>query len=97
VTIPSDVLTWIAAHFRENDRETAIALLSDATDESDNPVGPRLIRCAALASTGDLDKLRGLIQLLRIDWRDVIGAAEYEERAGVLVQIRDLNRPIPDA
>jgi len=97
VTIPADVLTWVAAHFRECDRETAIALLSHATDDFDNPVDARLIRCATLASAGDLDKLTNLVEELRIDWRDVIMAGEYEHQAGELVQVRDLSRPIPDA
>jgi hypothetical protein len=88
---------WISVHFPENARETAAALLTEATDESGSPAGDRLIRCAALASTGNLDRLKNLVQLLRIDWRDVIVAGEYEERAGVLVQVRDLKRPIPDA
>jgi hypothetical protein len=95
--MPADLLKWISAHFPENDREAAVALLTEATDESGNPVGDRLSRCAALASAGDLDRLRSLVEELRIDWRDVIGAGEYEKRAGVLVQVRDLNRPIPDA
>ena len=70
--IPADVMTWIAQHFQESDRETAVALLADATDASGNPVDARLMRCAALASAGDLDKLTSLVEELRIDWRDVI-------------------------
>jgi hypothetical protein len=97
MAIPADVRTWISLHFPENDREAAAALLTEATDVSGNPAGDRLIRCAALASTGNLNKLRSLVEELRIDWRDVIVAGEYEERAGVLVQVRDLNRSIPDA
>jgi hypothetical protein len=88
---------WISVHFPENTRETAATWLTEATDESGNPAGDRLIRCVALASAGDLDRLRSLVMLLRIDRRDVIMAGEYEERGGELVQVRDLNRPIPDA
>ena len=58
--------------------------------------GPRLIRCAAVASGGDLERLRYEVQSLRHDWRDVIVEGEYILKDGNLVRVRNLNLPITD-
>jgi hypothetical protein len=94
--IPDDVVAWINRHFREMDRTTAIGLLEDAVDEWDDPVEPRLLRCAVVGSRGDIDRLTELVEELRIDSEDVILSGEYESRAGDLVKVRDLNGPLED-
>lgn len=94
--VPDDVIAWINRHFREIDRTTAIGLLEDAVDEWDDPVKPRLLRCAAIGSRGDIDRLTELVEELRIDSEDVILSGEYENRAGNLVKVRDLNEPLQD-
>lgn len=53
------------------------------------------MRCALFASAGSLETLKHFVQLLRIDWRDVIVAGEYEQRGSELVRVRDLNEPLP--
>src|SRR5271170_3881206 len=85
--IPNDVVAWINRHFREIDRTTAIGLLEDAVDEWDDPVEPRLLRCAVIGSRGDLDRLTELVEELRIDSEDVILSGEYESRAGDLIKV----------
>lgn len=72
-------------------------MLESAVDESGELVGPRLIRCAAVGSRGDLERLALLVAQLRNDWRDVIVGGEYETRDGKLVQVHDFNHPIADA
>jgi hypothetical protein len=94
--VPHDVVAWINSHFRDIDRATAIGLLEDAVDERDEPVEPRLLRCAVIGSRGDVDKLTELVEELRIDSEDVILSGEYESRAGKLVKVRDLNEPLED-
>lgn len=94
--IPDDLVAWINRHFREMDRTTAIGLLEDAVDERDEPVEARLLRCAALGSRGDIDRLADLVEELRIDSEDVILSGEYESRAGKLIKVRDLNEPFED-
>jgi hypothetical protein len=49
-----------------------------------------------MSSAGDLGKLRSWIEHLKIDYRDVILAAEYVQKGADWVQIRDLNQPLPD-
>ena len=94
--IPADVLAWIRRHFRDMDRATAIGLLEDAVDEWDEPVEPRLLRCAVVGSRGDIDRLTELVEELRIDSEDVILSGEYESRAGDLIKVRNLNEPLED-
>jgi len=96
MAIPDDVVAWINRHFREMDRATAVGLLEDAVDEWDDPVKPRLLRCAVIGSRGDIDRLTELVEELRIDSEDVILSGEYESRAGNLIKIRDLNDPLED-
>lgn len=96
MSLPDDLVGWIHRHFREIDRNTAIGLLEDAVDEWDNPVEPRLLRCAAIGSRGDIDRLAELVEELRIDSEDVILSGEYESRDGNLLKVRDLNLPLDD-
>jgi hypothetical protein len=49
----------------------------------------------ALGSQGDPERLRYLVGLLQIDYRDVIVFGEYEVRGKQLVRVHDLNQPIP--
>lgn len=50
--IPTDVKHFIIRRFDLADQETAFQLLSGATIEDGSAAGPRLIRCAAIASSG---------------------------------------------
>jgi hypothetical protein len=46
-----------------------------------------------VASQGSTAKLGRLVDLLAIDYRDVIVSGEYESKDGDLVQVRDLSLP----
>jgi hypothetical protein len=94
--IPSDVEAFIARRFRPEDREAAARLLEGATIHDGSVAGARLIRCAAVASAGSLEKLRDWVELLKIDYRDVIMAGEYTPSLDNPVRIRDLNQVIQD-
>jgi hypothetical protein len=89
-----DVERFITRRFAPSDREAAVALVTSATIHDGSVAGPRLIRCAVVASGGSMDTLRTYIDLLKIDWRDVIVAGEYVPRDGKLVRVRNLNEPI---
>jgi len=58
--------------------------------------GPPLLRCAAVASDGSIERLRMEIESLKHDCRDVIVEGEYVPRGRELVKVRNLNEPIPD-
>jgi hypothetical protein len=91
-----DVERYIARRFAAADREAALGLCRSATIHDGSPAGPRLIRCALVATRGSLEKLRGEIEGLKVDYRDVIIGGEYVSRGGELVRVRDLNDPIAD-
>jgi limonene-1,2-epoxide hydrolase len=93
--IPMDVSAYIARKFAPGDQQPATALLSTATIENGTLATPRLIRCAAIASDGSLERLAAEVERLKADWRDVVVAGEYEVLEGTLERVRDLNDPIP--
>jgi hypothetical protein len=95
MSLPDDVVRWVKSHFGAN-VDSALTMLESAVDETGELVGPRLVRCAVVASRGDLKQLALLVAQLRTDWRDVIVSGEYELQGGELIQMRDLNYPIVD-
>jgi len=92
----ADVERFIARRFDARDREAAVALVASATIHDGTVAGPRLVRCAVVASGGSLESLGLYVELLKVDWRDVIVAGEYVPRGGELVRVRNLNAPIED-
>jgi hypothetical protein len=93
VRVPADIEKYIARTFEGPDRDAALALCQSATLDDGSPAGPRLIRCALVASAGSLEKLRSEIDHLKIDYRDVILGAEYVSKGGKFERVRDLNDP----
>ena len=93
--LPDDLQRWLGEHFSAADAETARELLENAVDHNDAAASPRLLRCAAIGSAGNLEQLRNFVELMKIDYRDVIVAGEYEVRGGEWIRLRDLNDPIP--
>jgi hypothetical protein len=94
--ITDDVEKFVSRRFEAPDREAALALVTSATIHDGSIAGPRLIRCAVVASGGSLARLQTYIELLKIDYRDVIVAGEYGSRDGKLVRVRNLSEPIED-
>ena len=95
-SIPIDVGAFIVRRFAVAEQPTALDVLTAATLGDDSPPSARLIRCAAIASRGSIERLRYFVNLMRVDFRDVIVAAEYEEQNGNLSKVRDLNNAIAD-
>jgi hypothetical protein len=94
--IPDDVRNFIARRFEPSYQGAAVALLEAATLHDGSPAGQRLLRCAAVASAGSLDRLRMEVETLKHDYRDVIVEGEYLPDGLRLIRVRDLNHPIPD-
>jgi hypothetical protein len=94
--LPDDLLRWLDAHFSTADAKAARGLLEQAVNHEDKTASPRLLRCAAVGSCGNLEQLKNLVELLKIDYRDVIMAGEYDVRGGRPVRLRNLNEPIPE-
>ena len=94
--IPADVERFVARKFDASDQDEALALLEAATIHDGSRAEPRLVRCAAVASGGSIERLRMEIETLKHDFRDVIVEGEYVPNGRRLVKVRDLNEPIPD-
>lgn len=89
-----DVVDWVSRNFPEDAREAALARLRSAVDHAGKPPEPRLQRCLAFSSHGDLALLEEQIRQLAIDFRDVIVAGEYGSQNGALVRLRDFSQPM---
>jgi hypothetical protein len=92
--IPQDVKDFITRTFASADQGQAVRVLSDARIETGAAASPRLMRCALIASSGSLERLRAQVTQMKVDWRDVIVAGEYVSEGGDLKQVRDLSAPI---
>ncbi len=93
--VPEDVVAWVRGHFRPKQADDALYLISKAVDHTGAPVDARLARCVAVGSRGDMDRLRDLVKLCAIDYRDVIMCGEYDMIDKKLVHVRNLIEPIP--
>lgn len=89
----SDIIEKIEELFKETEIADAIVLLESAKMHDNSEPPPRCLRCALVASQGSLAKLKYYVDLLAIDYRDVIVAGEYEIKAGELFRVRDLSEP----
>jgi len=94
--LPDDVVNYVARRFPTADRAEALALLERATIHDGSAPGTRLLRCAAVASNGSLERLRMEVETLKRDYRDVIVEGEYVPIGAELVRVRNLNEPISD-
>jgi hypothetical protein len=101
--LPEDVVNWIRNHFSDAEEPAALEILRDASIHTSEAASPRLLRCAAISSQGNLRRLEEAVQHLRIDWRDVILAAEYRpsgrsfEGSLNYKRVFDFNKPIGEA
>jgi hypothetical protein len=92
----ADVERYVARRFVMIERAQALALLEAPVIHDGTAASPRLVRSAAVASGGSLQRLSYYIEMLKQDWRDVIVAGEYNPDANPNVRVRDLNQPIGD-
>ena len=101
--LPDDVTQWVNAHFSDGEKAQALTVLRMATVHTGDPATPRLLRCAVVGSQGVLRRLEVCVEQLRVDWRDVIMAAEYKLNGRKLdggsnyERVYDFNRPIEEA
>ena len=94
LSLPPDIQAYVQARFPASEQEAAIGTLLAACIHTGAFAEERLLRCAAIASGGDLLKLQYYVGLLAIDWRDVIVAGEYAVLECGLTHVRNLREPI---
>ena len=92
--LPEDVQALLERTFSPEELGEALLVLGRARIEDGTVPTPQLLRCAAFASSGSLERLKHLASLLARDWRDVIMAGEYELRDKAAVRVRDLDQPL---
>lgn len=96
MNLPTDILAYVQSRFPLEEQAAALAVLLAARIHTGAFPEARLLRCAAVASAGDLLRLQYYVGLLAIDWRDVIVAGEYVVRDRQLIKAYDLCQPITD-
>lgn len=95
MNLTPDIVAYIQSHFPADAQEAATSTLLAACIHTGEFPEVRLLRCAAIASGGDLLRLQYYVGLLAIDWRDVILAGEYVPQGQGLSRVRNLDEPIP--
>jgi len=60
------------------DTPSAIALLEEIDAKTKGLIGNRMLRAMVFLADGDLDRFRDVIELGRVDYRDVLWQAEYD-------------------
>jgi hypothetical protein len=91
--LPNDILTQIEFQFGES-YKAVIEILKTELSENNFLNSNRIVRCLIFLSENSVDKLKENINLAKIDWRDIILWAEYEnnEKNEVIFK-RDFNKP----
>jgi hypothetical protein len=92
--LPCDIRSFIEHAFLEADWTRIQGLIGAARLHDGTAPNARLIRCALVAARGSMEKLGYNLNLLAVDYRDVIVAGEYDVIKGKLVVVRDLAQPI---
>ena len=82
---PADIVDGIMARFDAEAIPRVHLLLQDLE-------GDRLIRCALFLSRGSIEGLKSAVDLGKTDYRDLIVAAEYDQKDH---HLRDFNQPLP--
>lgn len=92
--IAKDIVQKVKRDFESpDDAALALALLADFTEQNQELAADRILRCIVFVANGDLDLFGKALDLARIDYRDLIVWAEYDDR---FQQIRDLSVPFYD-
>jgi hypothetical protein len=94
VALPPDLEAYVARTYGPGDRAWALEALASATAVG-GPASDQMLRCAAIAGRGSRAGLEEMLALLRVDWRDVLMAGEYEPAPEGVRRVRDLTAPIP--
>ena len=88
-----DIASYIEREFSAEDQAMATSLVLFAVLHDGRSADPRCQRAALVGSDGSLKRLEYYVGLLKIDFRDVIVAGEFEARGLDLRRVRDLNVP----
>ncbi|HTA94658.1 MAG TPA: hypothetical protein VK769_00895 [Verrucomicrobiae bacterium] len=77
MALPEDIITKVRLDFSEDDSLRVLQVLKELQKEKLSLFNERILRCLIVRAGGHIDKLTEAIEVARLDWRDLISAAEY--------------------
>jgi hypothetical protein len=77
MVLPEDIITKVRQDFSEDDSLLVLKMFKELQKENPNVFSDRIMRCLVVRASGQIEKLTEAIELARLDWRDLITAAEY--------------------
>lgn len=89
--LPDDILAKIRLDFSDGEILPVIELLTDLQREDPRLFCDRILRCILYVARGRFADLADAVALARLDWRDLIVAAEYDGQFEA--RQRDLSLP----
>jgi hypothetical protein len=93
MALAPDIQARVAADFGTADAAAVRELLEGERRAVPDVFGDRILRCAVYVAAGDVDELLRALALARLDPRDLIVWAEYDNVFGP--RLRDLSKPFP--
>jgi len=88
-----DIEMYIEQVFTPGQHSRAKSFIDSTVMHDGNHVSPRCQRAILVGSYGSIEKLEDLTHLLKIDYRDVIVAGEYDGLILNPAKVRDLTKP----
>jgi hypothetical protein len=78
LALPEDIIVKVRQDFSEDDSLRVLQKLSDLQKENSELFSIRILRCVVVFMCGEVSRISDAIALARLDWRDLIVAAEYD-------------------
>src|ERR1700733_7669369 len=72
-----DIITKVRQDFSEDDSLCVLQMFKELQNENLNLFNERILRCLIIQASSRIEKLTEAILVARLDWRDLISAAEY--------------------
>jgi hypothetical protein len=91
MALADDILERIRSEFSSGEMLPVIDLLTGLQKKDPRLFCDRILRCSLYVAGGEFDKLAAAVELARLDFRDLIVAAEYDGYFGS--RQRDLSLP----
>lgn len=90
--IKTDIYRKIEIDFKDN-LQAVIEQIEILDAEANGLLSDRLLRAMVFVANGNIERLKQIIKLARIDYRDVLWQAEYDANEK---QIHDFNKSFDD-
>jgi hypothetical protein len=91
--LPEDISKQLTRDFKDGSSEAHEILKMFLTDYPKVPEIIRVCRCSVHMAQGDMNKLLEALSIARVDYRDLIAAAEYKDWPVNPVRVRDFTQP----